>query len=319
MNNQIPIIGQTRLSEVLRFGLNSGGHDASFWDGKLRLLPKGGGSGDEETWTRLVLEEFSTIGESACMMRMSGPDLFMDGQDFSSLKPSSIIAPMSIGHGGTVIGISKSVSAAVTVSGGFRLLLVAVIVDNFSGIGSPTSISAGGIPLLAVPGGAITGSTGARLELYYLLNPPTGSLTTTATWSGEPDPPAGSASKVMGVIQFANVKQSNPFRSVSMATGGDSNPRTSPTSERGDYVVDAAGFWFEAGLLPFLIVNVSQVQRVNRSDAGNPGGTGDRLRLGMSTQLGDVGSILMDWDLDISGAPQNRTWVAGGISLFPAV
>ncbi len=304
----VPATGR-RLTDWLRVGLNRAGtYDPSCWSAKLYLQFRGGGSGDEIWWARLVLEEPTEITEESVTLRFSGPELFLTHQDGSNLNPSTIISVQNVGSAGVGVGVT-TMGFPITVAGGFTYLLVAVGWDNPT-MASLATARMDGAAMTHVASQTSSPIATFHVEFWEYVGPATGSRTVEFTFT-EPVP---AAHKVCGGLALANVHQTTPrVLPVASASGSTVDVLCLPSSDRGHLVVDAAGFYFESGLLPSLTVGSGQTQRINRTDAGNPGGGSDFIRLGLSTQLGDVASVPMEWTLGSA-----RNWAALGVSLIPA-
>lgn len=97
----------------------------------------------------------------------------------------------------------SALSFAHTTSGGNRLLLVGISInnDNFETV---NSVAYGGIPLTFV--GAETHQDDARVEIWQLVNPPLGTSNVTVTFSADLKQYA-----VVSAISFNDVDQTNPL------------------------------------------------------------------------------------------------------------
>jgi len=312
-----------RFTDHLRVGNNRiNTFDPAFWDARLGLLFEGGGSSDLLVWTSLIFEEPNNISEDVLTARFSGLSQFLSAQDPSNLTTGSIISIATVGNDGKKIGQGNSLQTANMVSsGGFRYLLCWILRTSATITPTePTSIRYGSTPMVFE--GAVNGAAGeatSRMWLYSLIAPPEDTAPVFVDFDLEDDDGSPNGSdKVIGAVLLNNVHQTQPHRGVTTAGLFTATPTTFPSSERGDRVLDGAGYWFEAGILPNLEVGAGQTQLVNRSDEGDPGTTLHRARMGVSHQLGAFGSVTMDWLINPPSPGSARNWVAIGLSLVPA-
>jgi hypothetical protein len=313
-----------KLSEWLRIGSNAG-FDTTMWDATVYLAERRASVDDIMPWQRLILEEVNSVTDNQIVLRFSGVEPYIEALDGAGSNDDPLVGStvrvVDAQSAGFTIGVTNAPSLLINCTGSDRLALFAICVSNHSVVGDPTSVLTDvGTPVLLTS--ALAPADNTKLFLYYMINPPQGTVTITATWASEPHPPppgTGYADKIIGGLALTGVNQMTPFRLPAFAgTGSDHTPTSHPSSDRSELMVDAMSVFFDAGLLPNAIVGAGQVSEVNRSDAGVPGGTGDRFRLGMSTKIGVRGTGSMTWALDISGAPQNRNWCDIGVSIKPS-
>jgi fibronectin-binding autotransporter adhesin len=129
---------------------------------------------------------------------------------------------------------TTSWSHTVTTSGTNRILIVAAHI-NFRNSSLVSSITYGGQSLTKLA--AVQNGTADDDEIWYLLNPPTGTNTVIATTT-----PGllASTGAVFSATSFVGVNQSIPFGTVATSTGSGTALTVSPPSAAGDIVIGFA-------------------------------------------------------------------------------
>ncbi|MGH9443509.1 MAG: C25 family cysteine peptidase [Thermoanaerobaculia bacterium] len=148
------------------------------------------------------------------------------------------------------------------------------------------------------------GSNDRRIEMWELVNPPSGTfdVVVTKTSTG-----TGTVGVTAGAIGFTGVDQETPSRNFNSAQGSSNTPSVIVTSVANDVVVDTVAGRGDKT----LTVGAGQTSRWNLNSGGTS--TTADVRGGGSTEPG-AGTVTMSWTL--SGNSQR--WAIGGVSLQPA-
>lgn len=188
----------------------------------------------------------------------------------------------------TSTGDISSRTFSHTVAGENRLLIVGISLESGASDKRVTSVSYAGQSLTRLdekqsPGGD------PRADVWYLVNPPTGTNNVTVTLQN--------SNKVgIGAISFTGVDQTNPVSGVVTGGGSSGTPNLSVSSKSGDLVMDVV-----ASLASSISPGSGQTQRWNL----DMGGSGKRG--GASTKSG-ASSTSMTW----SGSEK---WAGVGFSI----
>ena len=179
-------------------------------------------------------------------------------------------------------GSGTSISTSYTVgTGSERLLVVGVSIFRDGSSRFVTSMTYNGVAMTFQTG--VNNPDGkVRTEVWYLLNPATGSNTLTANFNT-------STRKIIGITSFEGVDQTTPISATGSFAQDSGNPSTTIASESGGMVWDAVtrdnnGSW-TAGAL--------QTERWDTS-------SGSDLTSAGSTEPGST-SVTMSWTSDDSG------------------
>jgi len=197
-----------------------------------------------------------------------------------SIKPSGGSAPVvdSTSSGKTPPRTSLTVSHPT--AGSNRLMLVGISINNFAGE-TVSSVTYNGVALTQV--GSRANATDARVEIWRLIAPPTGTHDVVITFSSE----LSSASRA-GVMTFTGVNQTTPLGTFASAIGSASPATVNVTSAANELVFDTVGT--ESQSSPFsLTVGAGQTQRWSSVSMGY-----DRFLAGGSTEPG-AASVTMSW------------------------
>src|SRR5438034_1501647 len=199
-------------------------------------------------------------------------------------------------------GTGTTIDVTHTVSGTNRLMLVgisswATFPTVNSVVWDPTGTGTGTNQALSLVGSQANG-TAAKIWIYRLVAPTTGTLTLRVSFTG-------SASKVVGVMSFQGVDQSTPLGSFVSAINppAQSDPTSlDVTSATGDLVFDTIAVQSQQS----ISVRSGQTQRWNVpiTSVGSGGG---------STRPGAASSVNMGWN-----NTSDNTYAAGGVSIKPA-
>jgi hypothetical protein len=216
-----------------------------------------------------------------------------------SIKPSGGSAPVvdSTSSGRTPPRTSLTISHPT--AGSNRLMLVGVSVHNFAGE-TVSSISYNGVALTQV--GSSTNATDARVEIWRLIAPPTGTYDVVITFNAE----LSSVARA-GVMTFTGVNQTTPLGTFASATGSASPATVNVTSAANELVFDTVGS--ESQSSPFsLTVGAGQTERWNSVIMGY-----DRFLAAGSTEPG-AASVTMSWTIvPASSVP----WAIGAVPIKP--
>ena len=115
-------------------------------------------------------------------------------------------------------------------SGGNRILIVGVSIAAGSAVPSVSSVTYGGVNLTFI--NAVSAPDVRRSEMWYLLNPTSGTADIVVTLSGVP------YAVLVGGSSFYNVNQSVPLGTSNTATGWSATPSVTVSSAVNDLVID---------------------------------------------------------------------------------
>ncbi len=207
-----------------------------------------------------------------------------------TLGSSPVVDNTTTGSSGNPNSTTFTVSHT-TGTGSYRLMLVGISQKNKE----VTSVKYGNTSLTLV--GENTSSGNARMHLYSLINPPSGTADVEVTLSANPD-----KGIVVGVTTFTNVNQSTPFGSFNSDKGNNSLATVNVTSATGEVVYDVATYR-----------NTTMTADASQSVLYNINTGGEIKGGGASTKPG-AASITMSW----AGA-ESKEWAIGAVSIKPAV
>jgi hypothetical protein len=197
---------------------------------------------------------------------------------------------------------SKTVSH--TTSGTNRLMIVGVSIDNREQE-TVASVTYNGLSLSLV--GTRTNSNDARVELWRLIAPPTGThnVVVTFTEGNEPSPAGLNRAAVIGVITFTGVDQTTPLGTMASAIGTDNNLATVNVSSAANELVLGV---VSAENANSLTVGAGQTEYWNvvSPAADDEYGAG-------STEPG-ASTVTISWTLGVS----NQEWAIAGVPIKPA-
>ena len=191
----------------------------------------------------------------------------------------------SANPGSTTFSVSHT-----TGTGSNRLMLVGISQKNKA----VTGVTYDGTPLSLV--GEVLTNSNAKVHLYSLLNPPSGTANVVVSLNANPD-----KGIVVGVTTFTEVHQSSPLGTFNGAQNSSSTPSVNISSAVGELVFDVISVRSSSS----LTVGSGQTQRWNTN-------TGSEIWGGGSTKSG-AGTTTMSWTP--SGSVD---WAIGGVSIQPA-
>ncbi len=207
---------------------------------------------------------------------------------------SPTVAVDAVSTGTTITGSSVTISHT-TGTGTNRLMLVGVSFQNRGG-DQITSVTYGGVSLTLQGIQVAPSSDRGQVEIYSLLNPPSGSANVVVSFAS-----ALERGAVVGVTTFTGVNQSTPFGTFKGGQGSTSPATvTGITSATGELVYDVVCFRRTTTRTP----GFGQTVRWN-VDSGN------EVEGGSSTEPG-AASVNMSWSFSV-----NDQWAMGAIPIKP--
>lgn len=179
-----------------------------------------------------------------------------------------------------------------TATGANRLLLVAMSMNLRNATGTTiTTVTYGGTPLTLLD--AITdGGPDTRTEVWYLLEPPTGTNDVIVTAGGIT--PGENVDAIASATTFSNANQAAPPSAANAGTGSPASVTITGTGGT-DIIIDFAGVRENVTITP----SGSQVQAFNLST----GVSANDLQAGSSGRFGASPNTTMTWSLSA-----NRRW-----------
>jgi hypothetical protein len=204
----------------------------------------------------------------------------------------------------TVVGVAaSSVSAQIVNSHSFayfsgttgvnRALFVGISYRN-DDYETVSSVTYGGQALTQV--GSANQLNYARLYIYRLLNPPTGTNTLAVSWSSNLDQGA-----VVGAVTYANVNQSTPTGAFAGSTGNSGTPSVTVAGAAERLMFGVVGGRTTSD---FAVTGGGTQLWTRRPFSGSTAGSGQ--------SKAGAASVVLTW----SGS--TAYWAAGGVSIIPA-
>jgi hypothetical protein len=191
-----------------------------------------------------------------------------------------------------------------TTSGSDRLLLVSVASqpnDDDGIVEVITGMTYGGQPMTLV--GAQSQTDNASIEIWRLVNPPTGPNTVSITFNDAFDDPVNEEGASAGAVSFTGVHQGTPLGTFASAAASGVTPMSVTVSSAvGELVFDTVARKGAA-----VTVDPSQTEQWNLCTDGGCSNVGG----GASTQAG-AASVTMSW------TPDNDRWAIGAVPIKPA-
>ena len=195
-------------------------------------------------------------------------------------------------------GASASLTWNHTVSSASsNLLLVVGVAIDAPGGGDPVVSATYATVAMTKASAVEDGGGNARTELWYLVNPATGTnevkVVKTLT-----------KKSICSSLSFAGVDQTTPVGLSASAQASSASPSVTVAGATDDVIVDSCAISTAAGTT--VTVGAGQTQRTNSKHSGNtPNGS-------TSTEPG-AASVVMTWDLSAS-----RAWATAGMAIKPA-
>jgi hypothetical protein len=193
----------------------------------------------------------------------------------------------------------SSITISHTTSGTNRLMLVGISINN-DGSETVSSVTWKGTENLSLFD-TVSNADDARVEIWQLVNPSTGTGDVVITFSASLQQGA-----VAGVTTFTGVNQSTPLGTFASATGDNSSPATvDVTSATGELVYGVVCVEYEPA-----ITDPSQTELWNRSITGTTGSTNGAA----STEAGTGPTVTTSWTISDT---TYEHWAVGGVSINP--
>jgi flagellin-like hook-associated protein FlgL len=203
---------------------------------------------------------------------------------------STVAFDAAVDNGGFTSSSSRSWSHTVG-AGTNRLLVVGCGFWNNGG--SVSSVTYGGVNLTRGDQSGLSAGGSDRTELWYLINPTTGSATVAVTFSAAADGETFS-------VSLSTVDQTTPIRNHGSTTGSGTSASISATgAQTGDAIVDAAA-WDDRNTAATMGAQTNRVQRANTSVAAGEGGAGSTLTSAPDPQTMNwtFGGVTRNWAID---------------------
>jgi len=181
-------------------------------------------------------------------------------------------------------------------TGANRILIVGVSIRNSSSQ-TVTGVTYAGTPLTNI--GVKANSTVVRIEMWRLVNPPSGTANVVVTLSA-------AAKAVCGATSWTGVNQTTPLGTFVSATGSTNTPTVNATSATNEVVHDTVA----AQGTVTATVGAGQTQRWNAVTSG--GLTSSNVRGAGSSEPG-AATVTMSYSLSASAS-----WAIGAVPLKPA-
>jgi len=181
-------------------------------------------------------------------------------------------------------------------TGANRILIVGVSIRNSSSQ-TVTSVTYAGAPLTNI--GVQANGDVVRIEMWRLVNPPSGTANVVVTLSGQ-------AKAVCGATSWTGVHQTTPLGTFVSATGSTNAPTVNASSATNEVVQDTVA----AQGTVTATVGAGQTQRWNAGTSGQAAAT--NVRGAGSTEPG-AATVTMSYSLSASAS-----WAIGAVSLKPA-
>jgi len=216
-----------------------------------------------------------------------------------SIRPSGGSAPAVDSTSSARTPPRTGLTISHPTAGSDRLMLVGVSLHNYASE-TVSSITYNGVALTLV--GSRANATDARVEIWRLIAPPTGTHDVIITFSAE----LSSVARA-GVMTFTGVNQATPLGTFASAIGSASPATVNVISAANELVFDTVGCLSQSE--PFsLTVGAGQTQRWNSVIMGY-----DRFLVAGSTEPG-AASVTMSWTIvPASSVP----WAIGAVPVRP--
>jgi hypothetical protein len=254
----------------------------------------------DDTTTKIIdlnsASNIEIINGTVIANNFNNPIIYVDGIEESGIEFDFASSAT------TAVGQQTSLGWSHTVSGSNRILIVGVGIRKSSGSASSvSSITYNGVSLTKINHVQDSAGAGSRTELWYLLNPDTGTHYVNVTM-GAAKPFAA------GAISFKGVHQASPLGSEAASTGSGTTASVSVSSSIGELVVDAVTSADDT--LPIPTLTAGSGQTGHWSEELNSG-SGHLGRTGGSQEAG-AASVTMSWSIS-----ESRPWTIIAVPLKP--
>ncbi len=265
------------------------------WFGSSAITASATGCNGPATSSHIVNANPSVVQTP---LYLSDPGMLLDRIDpvatnitttATSYAISSTTAPIAIDASNTVTGNTMPITVAHTTgTGANRLMLVGISQKNRT----VTSVTYGATALTLV--GENNLNSNARIALYRLINPPSGTANVVVNFSSAPDRGA-----VVNVTTYTGIDQTTPLGTFASQQAGSTNPSVNVTSAGGELVYDVVSIRNQP-----VTVTAGQTQRWNMSSGNEITGAG-------STEPG-AATTIMNW------TSASTDWALGAVPIKPA-
>ena len=202
---------------------------------------------------------------------------------------STTVTGISIDATSTNFGITGTITVPHTTgTGPYRLMLVGISQKNRT----VTGVTYGATALTLVGENNINGN--ARIAIYKLVNPPSGTANVVVNFSTPPDKGA-----VVNVTTYTGVDQTTPLGTFATQQANSTNPTVNVTSAAGELVYDVVSIRNQP-----VTVTAGQTQRWNINSGSEITGAG-------STEPG-AATTTMNW------TAASTDWSIGAVPIKPA-
>ncbi len=235
----------------------------------------------------------TSAANTATLIPYSAGGVVVDAAS-STLKALPLTA-LAYDASASIAANTASVTLSHTTGAGVdRLLLVGVSMR--SGDQSVNSVTYNGLALTRV--GEQSNGAATRMEMWQLINPPSGTYNVVATLSA-------SGRAVVGATTFSGVDQTEPLGPFVSTTGTSAAPSVTVSSAAGEIVFDTVA---NAAGQTAMAPGAGQTERW---DVDSGGFNAQDVRGGASTEAG-AASVTMSWTAG------NDDWAIGAVAVKPA-
>jgi hypothetical protein len=208
-------------------------------------------------------------------------------------------------HHNSISGANSTLSWNHTASGDDRIVLVGIAWQESLGMESLDSVTYDGEPMTSLVSNTF-------MEIFALLNPPTGTKTILATWSG-----SGTKAAIGGSVSLSNVNTVHPFApTIHSANASSASPSVTFDTWQPNSVFFSCLGVNTVPAVATATVGASQVEQWN--GAAGSGGASTRTIGAGATSRTTADSLTASWTLSVSDpwALSVVEVVAGGLRLF---
>lgn len=244
------------------------------------------------TDTTAVLKHNNIASGDIVHMEARGQVEFMTMGALSSTQTDTITVENATADTAAT-NASDTYSQTIQATNDNRVLVVGVALVGSTTVSSVCTVVSGGTSRCLSRAVAANNSTSVRSEIWYLVDPPTGTNTVTVTFGA-------SVLHMIGGMVVPGVDQRTPIRGFNSATGNSTTPSVAVTSATGDIVLGVVA----------SAVNTSCTIGTGETVRWNAGATG--LRGAGFTEAGAA-------SVTIAPTCGSAAWVITGVSLQPHV
>ncbi|MBK8608723.1 MAG: T9SS type A sorting domain-containing protein [Chitinophagaceae bacterium] len=267
------------------------------WFGLSSITASANGCNGPSTQSHIVNINPSVVQTP---LYLSGPGQYLDRIDpvATNITTTEVSYPISSAAAGIAIDASSTTSGITTPvtrshttgTGANRFMLVGISQKNRTVL----SVTYGGSPLTLVGDNNLNGN--ARISLYQMVNPPSGTANVVVNFSSDPDKGA-----VVNVTTYTGVNQSNPLGTFVSDQAKTTTPTVNVNSATGELIYDVVSVRTST-----ISVGSGQTERWNVN-------TGQEIYGAGSTKNG-LASTTMSWTNNAGSAD----WALGAVPIKPA-